>query len=148
MKTTDLNIEDLLPHRDRLKLVERILEMEDDAAATLAVTSPEWPAAGPGGVDAVMMIELAAQTAAVCVGGRRRREGRTKRTLGWIVGIKEADFLTDCVPFRTVLQTRVRLLYRLESYSVFEGSVEAGGDVLARIQLQVFGEEQDEEAHG
>jgi predicted hotdog family 3-hydroxylacyl-ACP dehydratase len=146
MKTTDLQIEDLLPHRDRLKLISEIIELEDETAVTRSVVSPAWPTAGSSGVDPVMLIELAAQTAAVCIGARRKRQGKRSASLGWIVGIKSADFLTDIVPFQAVLVTRVRQLYGLESYSVFEGTVETGGRALARIQLQVFGEEHDEEA--
>lgn len=144
--TTDTHIEDLLPHRDRLRLIGEIVELDEQAAVTRSTVSPDWPTAGPDGADPVVLIELTAQTAAICIGARRRRQGKKRGALGWIVGIKTADFLTDIVPYQATLHTRVRQLYGLESYSVFEGTVETGGTVLARIQLQVFGEEQDEEA--
>ncbi len=146
MKTIDLEIEDLIPHRDRLKLIGEIMELDDQTAVTRSVPTPAWPTAMPTGVDPVVLIELAAQTAAVCIGARRKRQGKKSASLGWIVGIKSADFLIDSVPFQAVLHTRVRQLYGLESYSVFEGIVETAGHTLARIQLQVFGEEQNGEA--
>ncbi|NPU83532.1 MAG: hypothetical protein HPY65_03505 [Syntrophaceae bacterium] len=146
MKTTDLEIEDLIPHRDRMKLIGEIMDLDDQTADARSVVTPAWPTAGPAGVDPIVLIELTAQTAAVCIGARRKRQGKKSASLGWIVGIKSADFMVDVIPFRAVLHTRVRQLYGLESYSVFEGFVETGGDALARVQLQVFGEEQNGEA--
>lgn len=146
MKTIGMEIEDLIPHRDRMKLIGEIMDLDDQTAVTRSVVTPAWPTAGPAGVDPIVLIELAAQTAAICIGARRKRQGKKSASLGWIVGIKSADFLADVVPLQAILHTRVRQLYGLESYSVFEGIVETGGDALARIQLQVFGEEQNGEA--
>lgn len=146
MKTIDMEIEDLIPHRDRMKLIGEIMDLDDQTAVTRSVVTPVWPTAGPAGVDPIVLIELAAQTAAICIGARRKRQGKKSASLGWIVGIKSADFLADVVPLQAILHTRVRQLYCLESYSVFEGIVETGGNALARIQLQVFGEEQNGEA--
>ncbi|HOI73044.1 MAG TPA: hypothetical protein PLO63_02745 [Syntrophales bacterium] len=141
MKTTNLKIEDLIPHRDRLRLIDEIVDLDDQTAVTRSLAASSWPTAGPDGVDPVILIELTAQSAAVCIGARRKRQGKKSASLGWIVGIKSADFLVEKVPLRSVVQTRVRLLYSIEGYSVFEGIAETGGETLARVQIQVFGEE-------
>ncbi len=141
LKTSDLKIEDLIPHRDRLRLIDEIVDLDDQTAVTRSLVAASWPAAGPDGVDPVILIELTAQSAAVCIGARRKRQGKKSASLGWIVGIKSADFLVEKVPLRSVVQTRVRLLYSIEGYSVFEGIAETGGETLARVQIQVFGEE-------
>ncbi len=145
MKTIGMEIEDLIPHRDRMKLIGEIMDLDDQTAVTRSVVTPAWPTAGPAGVDPIVLIELAAQTvpSASAPGESAREE---KRLPGVDRRHQKRRLSHDVVPLQAILHTRVRQLYGLESYSVFEGIVETGGDALARIQLQVFGEEQNGEA--
>ena len=45
MNRFDINIEDLLPHRDRMLLIDEILEVDDKTAVTRA-TVTDQPVAG------------------------------------------------------------------------------------------------------
>ncbi|MEN6466672.1 MAG: hypothetical protein ABFD62_15970 [Syntrophaceae bacterium] len=141
--STEINIEDLIPHRDRMKLLDEVVKTTSDEAVTRTTISGRWPLVREDGnngpcVDPVVFIEIVAQTAAVQVSARTRQNAADRR--GWMVGIKKADFFTDLVPVYTVLTTRVRCLQSIDNYDVLEGEVSSGQGLLCRIEIQVFRE--------
>jgi predicted hotdog family 3-hydroxylacyl-ACP dehydratase len=141
-----INVEDLIPHRDRMKLIDEVVEITSDEALTRTTVTSRWPLVkltkenGADGlcVDPVVFIEIVAQTAAVQVSARTKQNAADRR--GWMVGIKKADFFADLVPVDTVLTTRVRCLQSIDNYDVLEGEVSSGGVLLCRIEIQVFRE--------
>jgi len=143
MSIENIRIEDLIPHRDRMKLVDEILDIDDQTTRTSSVVTSDWPLDETGLLDPLILVELVAQTSGVHEGWKARREGKDG-TKGWLVGIKRADFFTDAIEPGTVLTTTVRTLYALQAYAVFAGTVEAASKVLARVELQVFRAEEDE----
>ena len=44
----------------------------------------------------------------------------------------------------TVLTTTVKNLYNIDNYNVLDGEVQAGADLLCRVQIQVFRESDEE----
>jgi len=144
--TLPINVEDLIPHRDRMKLIDEGVEITSDEAVTRTTVTGRWPLLnltnenGTYGacVDPVVFIEIVAQTAAVQVSARTKQNAADRR--GWMVGIKKADFFSDLVPVDTVLTTRVRCLQSIDNYDVLEGEVSSGGILLCRIEIQVFRE--------
>lgn len=143
MSIENIRIEDLIPHRDGMKLVDKILEINDQTARTSSVVTLDWPLDETGLLDPMILVELVAQTSGVHEGWKARREGKDG-TKGWLVGIKRADFFTDAIEPGTVLTTTVRTLYALQTYAVFAGTVEAASKILAQVELQVFRAEEDE----
>ncbi len=139
-----MDIEALIPHRDRMKLIEGVLDRNDEASVTSARVSDRWPLHRDAFVDPLVLIEVVAQTAAVHISGRRNRS-KTGDRRGWMVGIKNADFFCDRIPVDTRLTTTVKNMYQVENYSVLEGEVKAGPDLLCRVQIQVL-HESDEAA--
>lgn len=137
MKPLSIDIEDLIPHRDRMKLINNIIDITDDGAVTSSYVSDLWPLREGAFVHPIVLIEMVAQTAGVHVSWKKglTREGGGK---GWLVGIKSADFFLDMIPLHTVLTTTVKNLYGDGNYNVLEGHVTAGTALLGRIQLQVF----------
>lgn len=138
-----INVEDLIPHRDRMKLIEEVVEITAEEAVTSTTVRSGWPLVeerGPEGacVDPVVFIELVAQTAAVQVSTRTKQSPADRR--GWMVGVKKADFFTDMVPVDTVLTTRVRCLQSIDNYDVLQGEVSSEKGLLGRIEIQVFRE--------
>jgi len=134
-----MDIEDLIPHRDRMKLLDEVVAVNEDSAVTSARVSDRWPLCQGAYVDPVVLIEIVAQTAAVLVrckiGIKTGVSGR-----GWIVGIKNADFFVDRIPLDTVLITTVKDLYHVDHYNVLDGEVTAEAKPLCRVQIQVFRE--------
>jgi predicted hotdog family 3-hydroxylacyl-ACP dehydratase len=136
-----IDIEALIPHRDRMKLVNDVLDVNDDTAVTSSLVSDRWPLCQGSFVDPIVLIEVVAQTAAAHL--RWKKGGDKDGGGGWLVGIKNADFFLDRIPLHTVLITTVKNLSSAENYNVLEGTVMTGTDLLARIQIQVFMSDSD-----
>jgi hypothetical protein len=70
-------LDELLPHRKPMRVVEAVLGEADDGATCLARISDRCGLSAGGEAPALASIEAAAQTAAVWEALRRRREGAT-----------------------------------------------------------------------
>lgn len=135
--TAGVRIEDLVPHRGRMKLVDDVVEINDILAKTSSRVTERWPLDETNAAAPVVLIELIAQTAGVLEGWKSKQGGGPERG-GWLVGIKKCDFFVDRIPVRTRLTTTVRRLYALEEYAVFAGEVTSESALLSRAELQVF----------
>ena len=87
----DIDIEKMIPHRDRLKLIDGVLELNDDKAVCLAIVKESWPLFENGEACQIIMIELVAQTIGIAAGHKKYKE-TGKGARGYLVGIKHADF--------------------------------------------------------
>jgi predicted hotdog family 3-hydroxylacyl-ACP dehydratase len=132
-----MEIEALIPHRDRMRLIGEVIAVDDDRAITLSTVTEEWPLYLDGSVDALVTIELVAQTAALLEGWKRLQSGR-ERASGWLVGIKTADFHLPRIPLHATLITEASRDYAMESYAVFGGTVRMGTEVAAVVSIQAF----------
>lgn len=131
-----MDIEKLIPHRDRMKLISDVLDIDNDKVVTSARVSDVWPLYRGGYVDPVVLIEIVAQTAAAHI---RWKKGVDKGGGGgWLVGIKSAEFFLDRIPLHTVLITTVKPLAGAENYNIMEGTVSAENEILSHVQIQVF----------
>jgi predicted hotdog family 3-hydroxylacyl-ACP dehydratase len=139
----DMDVEALIPHRDRMRLIGDVVAVDDDRAVTSSVVTEEWPLYRDGSVDVLVTIELVAQTAALLEGWKRQRSGRQGGAKGWLVGIKTADFRLPRIPLPATLLTEARKDYALEGYAVFEGTVRLGMEVVAVVSIQAFRSEED-----
>lgn len=142
METIDIDIESLIPHRDRMRLLDGVIAVDEERAVTTAHASEAWPLYRDGSVDVLVAIELVAQSAALLEGWKRRRSGKGGAK-GWLVGIKSAEFRCARIEVPAVLVTEVRRNYALESYAVFDGIVRAGDDSVAALTLQAFRPEEE-----
>jgi predicted hotdog family 3-hydroxylacyl-ACP dehydratase len=133
----DMDIEALIPHRDRMRLIGEVLAVDDDRAVTSSVVTEDWPLYRDGSVDALVTIELVAQTAAL-IEGWKRQQSKRGGAKGWLVGIKGADFRLPRIPLPATLITEARRDCALEGYAVFEGTVRLGTEVAAVVNIQVF----------
>ncbi len=137
-----MDIEALIPHREKMRLINEALAVDNDKAMASSVVTEDWPLFHDGAVDALVTIELVAQTAALLEGWKRQQSKRGG-TKGWLVGIKRADFRLPRIPLSATLITEARRGYALEGYAVFEGTVRLGSDVVAVVSIQVFRPEED-----
>ena len=85
MNRSDISIEDLLPHRDRMLLIDEILEVNHNMAVTSATVTERWPFFNGSGVAALVLIEVVAQTAGVNNGWVRiQKHGKdSEKRDGW-----------------------------------------------------------------
>ena len=131
------NIEDFIPHRERMKLIEEIIEVNEKKAVTASTVNDKWPLYNNNSVDPIVMIELVAQTAGVAVAWERRNEVDAG-VGGWLVGIKKANFSIESIPHGTRLITEVMPLYKHDTYGAFKGTVTNGQDVIGTVEIQAF----------
>jgi predicted hotdog family 3-hydroxylacyl-ACP dehydratase len=137
-----MDIETLIPHRDRMRLIGGVLAVDHDRAVTSSVVTEDWPLYRDGAIDALVTIELVAQTAALLEGWKRQQSKRGGAK-GWLVGIKGADFRMPRIPLSAALITEVCRDYAVESYAVFKGTVHWGAKEVAAMSIQTFRAEEN-----
>jgi predicted hotdog family 3-hydroxylacyl-ACP dehydratase len=142
MKTisfSDLTLEDLLPHRGRMLLVERVLEVDCNNARTLSRVAESWPMAGEHGVHPLILVELAAQTAGVCNGWDRiRTKGLESDQMGWLVGIKKTEIFVEILPFGGEIITSATNSYSFENLREVSCEQRMGDTIIGTSTLQLF----------
>ena len=132
------DIESLIPHRRSMRLIEEMLEIGEDRCVTAAVADPRWPLAEEGGVNPIVLIELAAQSIGAFFGERELSgEGGPPRP-GWLVGVKNAAFFVTRVPFGERITVTVRSIREEGTYVEVEGIAEINSAVAGEIHLQVY----------
>lgn len=132
-----IEIDQLIPHRDRMKLIDRIVQVNDDIAVASSVVAETWPLCTGLSVNAVVLIEVVAQTAGV-LSSWKKGENRPSYKIGWLTGIKSAEFFVDEVPLNAELITTATTMYSFEDYEALEGSVMMGTSLLCKVQLQIL----------
>ncbi len=145
MNLEDIGIEDLIPHRGRMLLIDEIIEVDENRAVTSAVVSEEWPLFDGKSANPIVLIELVAQTAGITNGWDRiQKRGLDSEKKGWLVGVKKADFSIDAIPLHTRIITRCENKFKYDSFREVQGFSQIGPDIVCEIALQVFQAGQDE----
>jgi len=139
MNPTDANPESILPHRAPMLLIDEIRVLDDRCAVTRSVVTDQWPLFNGRTANAIVLIELVAQTSGIHNGFiREKLEGSAAGTRGWIVGIRQARFRVDALPVGTELLTRVENQMEFEGFRDISGRVEINGRMVAEIALQLL----------
>ncbi|MCK5070180.1 MAG: hypothetical protein KAR01_06545 [Desulfocapsa sp.] len=101
------SLKDLLPHRENMLLIDNIIEADESYAITSSVITKSFPLTDTDGAQPLLMVELAAQAAGVCNGiSRIKDQGKDSSKMGWLVGVKRAQFYVDCLPLGKTVLTR------------------------------------------
>ena len=83
-------IEELLPHRDRMLLLQRIIKVQPGHCIAQAQVSERWPLVENGETSSLLIVELIAQTAGLAVGVEFYDDEGPQG--GMLVGIKAPSF--------------------------------------------------------
>jgi len=137
MSMPNIDIESLIPHRERIKMISEVLEITPQSAVAGAVVNSNWPSCDGNTVSPIVLIEFVAQTGAVIDGYKRKIQGKTGGK-GWLVGIKDARFHVAEIPVGTCIVASVSNSYSFDKFSVIKGTVKTGEEVLAEIVLQAL----------
>ncbi len=135
----DLTIEDLLPHRGRMLLIDEVIHIEDDWAIAGVQVSDRWPLVEADAASPLMIIELVAQTSGIGNGLNLIKErGKEADKRGWIVGIKKASFYTSALPMgaRIVVESKNR--FKFDDFIEIEGSAKIDDKIIGEVTLQVM----------
>jgi len=137
-----LRAESLIPHRHRMKLLERVINPAPNGLQAETTVAESWPLNRDGAVSSLLCLELVAQ-AISALSTWRRGEGARPRP-GLLVGIKEAQFFAGSLPVGARVTIHVEELYHLGNYAVFKGQVISGSALLCTTVIQVMEPEGDD----
>ncbi len=128
--------ESLIPHRHRMRLVDWVKRPAGKTLQAETTVKADWPLHRDGLVSSVICIELVAQTIAAL---RTWSGGKgTLARLGFVVGIKEAEFSASRFPVGTRLFIDIAEIYHVGEYAVYEGQVNSGSDFTCKIKIQAM----------
>jgi predicted hotdog family 3-hydroxylacyl-ACP dehydratase len=132
-----MNIDAFMPHRGRMKLIEDLVEVDEEHCVARAVPRTEWPLCGPDGIGAVIIVELIAQTTSAYVGWKKRHE-KELGGAGFLVGIRHAELLTDHLPLDVPVLISCTKALDMDTYGVFDGKVQTDALVYGTASIQVY----------
>ncbi|MCD4715590.1 MAG: hypothetical protein K8R45_02465 [Desulfobacterales bacterium] len=134
----DINIDALLPHRDRMKLVDEVIEVNEQTAVTRSTVTESWPLFEENYVTPIVLIELVAQTAGISLGWTELKNmGINSKGKGWLVGIKEAAFYLERIPLNSRIITESRKVFDFDNYKEISGIARIKGEIAGKITVQV-----------
>jgi predicted hotdog family 3-hydroxylacyl-ACP dehydratase len=120
-------------------LISEIISFDDQQATASAVVSKSWPLTTSEGANALVLIELVAQTAAINNGWQIiQRQGPEKDHRGWIVGIKSAQLFVDSIAVGTTIIVESRNQFEYENFRVTQGVARIGNQIGAEVTLQLI----------
>ena len=136
-------IENLIPHRGRMKLIDTIVTVDQKQAVTRATVKENWPLLSGNAVSAIVLVELAAQTAGVCIGWneKMKTDGPRTKAEGWLVGIKKARFYVDMISLDTCITIRSENHLTVDNYREIAATARIGQKLVAEINLQILQKE-------
>lgn len=133
-----LNIEDLLPHRGRMRLIDEIVSLNEKTSVARTTASTHWPLFDGRTISPIVFIELVAQTAGLSNNlGRLATKGRETDKKGWLVGIKRAQFFVDMVNPGDRITVCSENSFELENYREITGNARIGSDIACEVVLQL-----------
>ena len=134
------DVEQFIPHRNSMKLIDDIISADDNEITVKCRVTKNWPLFQEGTVNAVVLVEVLAQTAAAGIGWRERHRDTVNR--GYLVGLKKCRFYASSVPVDSELVAYSRVLRESDNYAVIGGNVSAGDTLLFEGQVQVVRKEE------
>lgn len=139
IERADLTLEDLLPHRSTMLLIDEVLEVDAVHAVTLSTVRPDWPLTDAQGAESLICVELAAQTAGVCNGWDRiQNRGVDSDQMGWLVAVKRADFFIDRLPLGGRIEARAENTLVFDKFREVTSKLHQNGRLAASVVLQLY----------
>ena len=137
--TLPISVENFLPHRKPILMINRILEVNDPEKSSIIeaiIDDNNLFVDNDGKLEPEALIEIMAQAAAAQHGYNLARENK-KEEKGFLVGIKKFNFLQD-VKKGDSLQIEVKLGTEIESLSMIHGKTFCNGNEIATIEFTVW----------
>lgn len=136
---SDLTLEDLLPHRGDMMFVEKVVEVDSFHAITQSCVRKSWPMGDENGVDPLILVEIAAQTSGVCNGWDRIHTlGIDSEKMGWLVGIKKAEFFIKQLCYGDVVTARAENTHNFENLREVSCLLHRDKECIGEVILQLF----------
>lgn len=138
-KLKTYSLADLLPHRGDMLLIDDIVEADETYAIASSVIKESFPLTESSGAQPLLMVELAAQTAGVCNGiSRIMDEGEDSSKMGWLVGVKRAEFYIDCLPLGKTVVTRSENSHLYDKLREVSAVLHMDEKLIGEVTLQLY----------
>lgn len=136
---SNYTLEDILPHRGNMLLIDAVLEANETRAVTTTLIQPSFPLTDGKVIQALIMVELAAQTAGVCNGlDRIKEKGVDSSKMGWLVGIKRAQFHVENILIGTTVRTTSENIHNYDKLREVSAVIYVHEAVIGEITLQLY----------
>jgi len=133
-----VDIEELLPHRNGMKLIDSIIEVNKEGAVSESTVTEKWPLIEGDSINPIVLIELVAQTAGICIGWEKlKKKGKNTGGKGWLAGVKEALFYWERIPLGSQIITDVRKVFDFENYHEILGMIKVDGELVGKVSVQI-----------
>jgi predicted hotdog family 3-hydroxylacyl-ACP dehydratase len=143
---TEDHVERFILHRGTMRLVDRLVEADDEHAVVQAQVPHEGLFVHDGQMPAYVVIEHMAQSIAAWAGARARRAGGAP-SLGFLLGTRRMALECESLPAGAQLTVHVRCeLLVGNGLGMFDCEVLHHGQRVAQAQVSVF-EPPDAEAY-
>ena len=132
-------VDDVLPHRGTMRLVDQIVACDDDGVTVAASVDPQaWYADAQGAMPAWLGIELMAQAIATHVGLIAMRAGGRARP-GVLLGASRYEARVPSFAADAHLRIEAKELLKSEQgHGAYECSIASGDRCLAQAVIKVF----------
>lgn len=132
------DIEQVIPHRDTLLLVDRVLDYGEETITVELRVPAESPFHVEGGVPAWVGVEYMAQAIACWAGCHAREQGRPP-SIGFLLGTRRYESVTPLFSSGSLLRVEARReLLGENGLGVFACRILAGEQELATANVSVF----------
>jgi len=123
------NVDALIPHRDAMRLIERVVAASDQAITVESRIQPSSPFMIEGhGVPSYVGLELMAQS--ICAfDGLQRFEAGEQPAIGFLLGCRKYTAHQSLLPLRERLQITAVLNFSDGEMAVFDCRIETQQDV-------------------
>ncbi len=133
------DVEELLPHRGRMLIIDDIVKIDGDVAVSRSRVNENWPLFEGTATSSLMIIELVAQTSGLCNGlALVKSKGEGTDVKGWLVGVKKSSFYIDALPLGAEIITQTKNAFEFEGFREIEGFAKIGSDLVGEVTLQVM----------
>lgn len=132
-------IETLIPHRGPMRLIDRVIEIENGAIATQASVPTSGPFVTPDAdPPGYVIIEMMAQTVGAWNGWQRLRQGQEPQ-IGYLLGTRRFRCDRATLPPGTTMRIDARQVFSDGEMACFACTAgEAGALPFAEARLNVF----------
>lgn len=139
------NIAGYIPHRGKMRLLDKLIEADNDHAIAAVTIRHDSLFATDKGVPASVGIEYMAQTVAAYSGAIDRRAGQSPK-IGLLLGSRRYDSRSDFFAIGDELHITVSPLYMQENaLGVFDCRIDCDGQTLVTATLNVLQPERIED---
>jgi predicted hotdog family 3-hydroxylacyl-ACP dehydratase len=146
--TTTRTMDDWVPHRGAMSLLDRVEEVDDQAIVATVRVPADGLFVGPEGMPAWVGIEYMAQAVAAWSGARAKAGGGSPR-IGYLLGSRRYEAHVPAFAIGAELRVFAQCeLFGENGLGMFDCRITQGGQVLATGRLSVFEPAADEGRDG